>query len=547
MKSKYFSFSLIIICSIILYSFAAGGKNYFEVKKNIEILYNLFKELSIGYVDELDMNRLTLAGLDSMTGSLDPYTVYYPEEDMEGYLMQTTGRYGGIGALISTDNGFVIVSEPYEGAPAAKAGLKAGDRIIKIDNKSMKGLKSDDVSRLLKGQPGTEVVITVERHGQKDLITKKLIREEIKLDSVPYYGLLDNGSGYILLNNFTDDCHSEVRNALDQLKKQNATSIILDLRNNPGGLLNEAVDIASLFVDKGSTVVSTKGSDIGGGYVYKTKEAPLDKNIPMVVLIDRGSASASEIIAGVMQDYDRAVILGEKSFGKGLVQSTRELGYNGKLKLTTSKYFLPSGRCIQAIDYSGKYKDGADKIPDSLRTAYKTSNGRKVYDAGGVDPDIESISEELSYIASSLIGKKHIFYFATEYVAKHPNIETADKFNLPDADYDAFIAFVQDKDYDYTTYTENKLEALMKQAEEDKYLDIISPELNEIKKSLAHDKELDLMKYKNDIRYLLEEEIVSRYYLQKGRVLSSLRSDPAIAKAKAVLSNATEYNKILKN
>lgn len=546
MKVKNKHIFLLILAGAMTMSFAAGGKNYFEVKKNIEILYNLFKELSIGYVDDLNMDRLTLAGLDSMTNSLDPYTVYYPEEDQEGYFMQTTGKYGGIGALISTDNGFVIISEPYQDSPAAKAGLKAGDKIIKIDTKNMKGMKSDEVSRLLKGLPGTEVTITVERYGQKEPITKKVTREEIKLPSVPYFGMLDGKIGYILLGNFTDNCHSEVRNALQDLLKQNATSIMLDLRNNPGGLLQEAVDIAGLFLDKNSTVVSTKGGGEEIGMIYKTKEPPVDKNIPLTILVNRGSASASEIIAGVMQDYDRAVILGEKSFGKGLVQSTRDLGYNSMLKLTTSKYYLPSGRCIQAIDYSGKYKDGADKIPDSLRTAYKTTNGRKVFDAGGIDPDMESVPEELSYIAGSLIAKKHIFYFASEYVAKHPNIAAPQNFSLTDAEFDDFINFVQGKDYDYMTLSEKNLEEIMANAQEEKYLDTISLELNELKKIILHDKQTDLAKYKNDIRYLLEEEIVSRYYFQQGRILSSLRSDPAILKAKEVLNNPSQYQKILK-
>ncbi len=540
----------LLLFSIISLSFAANrsSSSQFEISKNLDIFATMFKELDMYYVDEVDPEKLIRTGIDAMLNSLDPYTTFYSEEDMEGYRMQTTGKYGGIGALIRRTDDYVIISEPYEDFPAFKAGLIAGDKILQIDGVPAKGKSTDEVSKMLKGKPGTSVELTIERFGDGKPMVKNLTRDEVKIKNVPYYGLLeDKKTGYIRLGNFTEDCSKEVSNALKELKKtHNIESVVLDLRGNPGGLLNEAISVANIFVDKGQEIVSTKGRKQEWSNSYKSKQTPVDLEIPLAVLVDRGSASASEIVAGVIQDLDRGIIIGQRSFGKGLVQTTKVVGYNSKVKLTTAKYYLPSGRCIQAIDYSGGYNDNLEKISDTLRTAFKTKNGRMVYDAGGVDPDIKTELDSYANISQSLMGKQLIFRYVNEYRLSHPTIPTPDEFELVQADYDDFVKFVGDKDYDYTTSSEQLLKDLEDSAKEEKYLEVIQEDLDNLTSKIKHDKQKDLYKFQEEIEQLLEYEIVSRYFYQTGRIQESLEDTKEIKAALEVFADADKYKQLLK-
>ncbi len=551
MLKKYSGLNVlaIILFSIFSVSFVAKtSNNYFEITKNLDIFATMFKELDMFYVDEVDPEKLIRTGIDAMLNSLDPYTTFYSEEDMEGYRMQTTGKYGGIGALIRRTDDYVIISEPYEGFPAFKAGLMAGDKILEIDGVPAKGKSTDDVSKMLKGKPGTDVELKIERFGDKTPMTKTLTRDEVKIKNVPYYGVLENGkTGFIRLSNFTEDCSKEVSDALKELKSEhNIQSVVLDLRGNPGGLLNEAISVANIFVDKGQEIVSTKGRKQEWSNSYKSKSAPVDTEIPLAVLIDRGSASASEIVAGVIQDMDRGVIIGQRSFGKGLVQTTKVVGYNSKVKMTTAKYYLPSGRCIQAIDYSGGYNDNLEKIPDSLRTSFKTTNGRTVYDAGGVDPDIDIDIEMYANITQSLMNKQLIFGYVNQYRLKHSTIPTPDKFELAQADYDDFVKFISKEDYDYTTSSEQLLKDLEESAKEEQYLAVIEDDLENLTSKIKHDKQKDLYKFQEEIEQLLEYEIVSRYYYQTGRIQESLEDTKEVAAAMEVFADTDKYKKLLK-
>lgn len=537
------------IMSLGIFAFTAAD-NYFEVTKNLDIFTTLYKELNTYYVDTLNPEKLMRAGTVEMLGELDPYTDYIPEEDMDDYRMQTTGKYGGIGAVIGTRGEWVIVTEPYEGFPAQKSGLMAGDRIIEVDGKSAKNFKTDQVSAMLKGKPGTEVVVKVKRPnaaGAEDDLTVKMVREEIKIKNVPYYGVVDGGIGYIRLGNFTERAGQEVRNALvDMESKGKLKGIILDLRGNPGGLLHEAINVSNVFIDKNIEVVATKGKIPEWNKSFYSLNDPTDLRTPMVVLADGGSASAAEIVSGSLQDLDRAVILGQKTFGKGLVQSTRSLPYGAKLKITTAKYYIPSGRCIQAINYAERNEDGSVKrVPDSLKVAFKTRNGRTVYDGGGIDPDISVEPERLANITISLLTKNHIFEYATEYRAKHKKIGDAKTFVLTDAEYNDFVAWVSKKEYDYTTRSEKVLEDLKKTADKEHYLSEIETDLDALKKTMMHDKQRDLEKQKPQIKSLLEEEIVSRYYFNTGRAEASLKSDNELKAAIDALKDEKKINELL--
>jgi len=535
---------------MLVSTFAFTTSSYFEVTKNLDIFTTLYKELNTYYVDTLNPEKLMHAGIDEMLGNLDPYTDYIPVENMVYYRLQTTGRYGGIGAVIGTRNEWVIVTEPYEGFPAAKSGLQAGDKIIDVDGKSAKNYKTDQVSAMLKGKPGTEVVVKVmrpDKDGNENEMTVKMVREEIKIKNVPYFGMLDKNIGYIRLGGFTERAGAEVRIALQQLEAGgNLKGVIFDLRGNPGGLLNEAINVANVFIDKNIEVVSTKGKIDDWNKAFFSENEPVDLKVPMVVLADGGSASAAEIVSGSLQDLDRAVILGQKTFGKGLVQSTRSLPFGAKLKVTTAKYYIPSGRCIQAINYAERNEDGSVKrIPDSLKVAFKTRNGRTVYDGGGIDPDITIEPERLTNITISLLTKNHIFDYATEYHAKHPKIAAAKDFVLTDAEYNEFITWLSKKDYDYTTRSEKVLEDLTKSAEKEHYYEGIKNDLDSLKKTMMHDKQNDLIKEKAQIKSLLEEEIASRYYLNTGRSEASLKNDTEVAKAIEVLKDTKRVNTIL--
>ena len=519
--------------------------NYFEISKNLEIFSDIYKDLNLYYVDEIDPNQIMRIGIDAMLASLDPYTNYISEAEMEGYRLQTTGRYGGIGAMIRKKGDYIAIVESYENSPAFKSGIQAGDIILQVNNKSIEGKSVDEVDKILKGQPGTEVTLLIKR---PDIFEEKIYilkREDIVLENVPYYGMVNERVGYIRLDQFTDAAGRNVENALKELQKNTKlTGIILDLRGNPGGLLHEAVNVSNIFIEKNKLVVSTKGKVMEQD--YKTINQPADLDIPLAVLTNRGSASASEIVAGVIQDYDRGVIIGQQTFGKGLVQQTRNVSYKTKLKLTTAKYYMPSGRCIQAIDYSHRNDDGSvAKIPDSLKNSFKTTKGRVVYDGGGIAPDVEIEDQKFSNITLSLLNKDLIFDYATKYKNAHATIAPAKEFSLTDQEYGDFIVFLSNRDYDYQTKTEKLLGDLMVNAKEEKYYDAVNSELNMLQSKIKHDKEKDLYKFKHEIKELLESEIVSRYYAQTGRIEASFDDDPDILKALYYFNNKEAYNNML--
>lgn len=545
---KKFKFAVIIAvlggASLLSYSFV---DSYFEVSKNLDIFATLFRELNIYYVDETNPGDLMKKGIDDMLSSLDPYTNFIPESEIEDYRYMTTGQYGGIGALIRQDGDYIYISEPYEGFPAQKADLRAGDKILKINDTEIKGKKTEDVSKFLKGQPSSAIKLLIEREGEKKPLEKTLNREEIKIKSVPYSGMVSPTIGYIKLTGFTENAATEVKDALVELKKKpELKSVVFDLRGNPGGLLKEAVDIVNLFAEKGTDIVSTRGKVKDWDRTHKAINTPVDLEIPIAILIDRGSASASEIVSGALQDLDRGVVIGQRSYGKGLVQQTRPLSYNAQLKVTVAKYYTPSGRCIQALDYSHRNEDGnVDKVPDSLITAFKTRNGRIVYDGGGVAPDVATEVPKYSSILTSLVTKNLIFNYATKYRNEHSSIPTAKQFNLSDSEYDDFVAFLNGKEYDYTTKTEKALDELKKDAQDDKTLDAIKADIDALKNKVMHNKKEDLVKYKPEIKQFLEEEIASRYYFQNGRLEASLKDDADLKEALSLLSDSNRYNKIL--
>lgn len=527
-------------------SFSKFDDINFEISKNLDIYFTLFKELNLYYVDEKAPADLVKTSIDKMLQTLDPYTVYIPESQMEDYKLMTTGEYGGIGALIRKSGEYIVIAEPYENFPAYKAGLKAGDLILEVDGNSIKGKSSEDISNVLKGQPNSTLKLLLKRPGVEKEFEKEIVREEIKINSVPYSGLISEGIGYIRFSSFTQNSGEEVKNAfLDLKEKYNIKSLVLDLRGNPGGLLLEAVNITNLFVKKGEEVVSTKGKISEWNKTYKTVNQAIDAEIPIVALVNRSSASASEIVSGAFQDLDRAVIVGERTFGKGLVQTTRPLSYNSKLKVTTAKYYIPSGRCIQALDYAHRNEDGSvGKIPDSLITEFSTKNGRKVFDGGGVMPDIEVKPIYLSKIAVSLVAENYIFDYATLYANKHENIDSASTFSITDEDYTDFISYLNDKDFDYNTISERKLDELIEITEKEKYYDSAKEEFDILKQKIAHDKNKDLQTFKEEIIELLNEEIISRYYYQKGRIQFALTKDPEVEKAIEVLNNKEEYEAV---
>jgi carboxyl-terminal processing protease len=539
---------VIPLAAILLFGFTYSKDKEFEIVKNLDIFYSLFRELNLFYVDETDPKQLIEASIDGMLKSLDPYTTYIPADEQENFAFMTTGEYGGIGALIRKGGNYTIISEPYEGFPAQKAGLKAGDTIFSINGTTTRGKEISAVSEMLKGSPNTTVKLNLKRWGDTKSIDVDLIREQITIPSIPYYGLIKDKIGYILLTGFTKNAGEETRNALKQLISEGAMSVIIDLRGNPGGLLIESVNVTNLFVEKDREIVSTRGRVKQWDAVYKTGNQPVDTTIPVVVLVNRSSASASEIVAGALQDLDRAVIVGQKTFGKGLVQTTRPLSYDAQLKVTTAKYYIPSGRCIQAVDYSNRNEDGSvGVIPDSMIREFTTKNGRKVYDGGGISPDVRIDPEPPGNITISLYTKNLIFDYATEYAATHKSFGSLENMSFSDADYNDFLHFISTKNYDYITESDDKLTELIGIARSEKYYAGAENEFEALKKKLAHDKEKDLQTFKGEIKDLIIEEIASRYYYQKGKVRASLIDDKALDKAMEICEDGELYRSLLMN
>ena len=537
---------LLMTVPVIYFSFSGPDDRYFDIARNLDIFATLYKEVNALYVDEVNPNTLMRTGIDAMLSSLDPYTNYIPEDDIEDFRTQSSGEYGGIGAVTGRINGKVMVIMLMDGYSAQQSGLKICDEVIAINGVPIKGLTSDQTNELMKGQADRNVSLTVKRYNQADPITLEFKREKVKIENVPYYGMVTENIGVVKLTEFTEQAGRSVKNAVLDLREKGAEKIILDPRGNPGGLLLEAVNTTNVFIPKGMEVVSTKGKVDDNNQTYKTLDNPVDTEIPLAVLINSGSASASEIVAGTLQDYDRAVIIGEKSFGKGLVQVSRPLSYNSQLKVTTAKYYTPSGRCIQALDYSHRRPDGSvGKVPDSLKSEFKTANGRNVYDGGGIDPDIEVRGEDISPIAYVLQTKGLLFDYATKYYYEHPTIESAESFTLSDADYEEFKKWLRTRDYSYTSQVERNLKDMIENASDEKYYDLIKDELKELQEVIVESKGKDLELYASQIRTLLEEEITGRYYLEKGSIESTFDADPDLQAAINVLDDPGELQRLL--
>ena len=533
--------AIIAVAGISFYSFTQDEKN-FEMAKSLDIYHTLFRELNMFYVDEVDPSKLVKTSIDDMLESLDPYTTYISEDQMEDFRFMTTGEYAGIGALISKQNNKIVIAEPYEGFPAQKFGLKAGDVLIEVEGKSTESMNTEDVSSLLKGPANKPVKIKYERYGEKKPLTVDVVREKISIDAVPYYGMLDKNTAYIRLSSFTANCSNDVKKALLELKKNEPHSLVLDLRGNPGGLLMEAVEIVNLFVPKGSEIVSTRGKVTQWDKVYKATSDPVDTVINIAVLTNSGSASASEIVAGAIQDLDRGIVVGTRTFGKGLVQTTRDLTYNTKLKVTTAKYYIPSGRCIQALDYSHRNEDGSvGTVPDSLISEFLTKKGRKVYDGGGVAPDVKIDSESLSSLSIALYSKFLIFDFATKYSNENASIASPENFAVNDEIYNQFISFVKENKFEYESESQAELNDLIDHAKKEKYYSLAQNEFEALKAKLAPDFDKDSKEFSEEIKELLQDEIVKRYYYQKGAIRAAINDDKGIKKAIEELNSETAY------
>ena len=537
---------IIAIVGVSFYSFNRDQKN-FEVAKNLDIYHTLFRELNMFYVDDVNPNKLIKTSIDEMLSSLDPYTNYISEDKIEDFRFMTTGEYAGIGALISKQKDKIVIAEPYKGFPADKFGMKAGDVILEVSGKATSEMNTQDVSSLLKGPANKPVTIKLQRPGAKKPYTVDVVREKISINAVPYYGMLDDNTAYIRLSSFTANCSKEVQKAFLELKENNPESLILDLRGNPGGLLMESVKIVNLFVPKGEEIVSTRGKVKQWDKTYNAMANPIDTTIRIAVLTNRNSASASEIVAGAIQDLDRGVVVGTRTFGKGLVQTTRDLSYNAKLKVTTAKYYIPSGRCIQALDYSHRNDDGSvGHIPDSLITEFTTKNGRKVFDGGGVAPDIKIEGELLSPLAIELITNFMVFDFATKFAYENETIAQPEDFEISDEIYTQFSAFVKESSFEYESQSEGEFEELIKTAKREKYFGLAEAEFEALKVKLEPNLDKDLVEFKSEISELLEDEIVSRYYYQKGAIRAAINDDKGIIKAIEELNSATNYKAYFK-
>lgn len=537
--------ALPIVAIAALFTLTSAATNYFEISKYLEIFIGVYKNLNTYYVDEIDPEELVMKGIDAMLEDLDPYSDYVPSEEVEDFNTQSSGEYGGIGATVRKTGDYIAVVSPFEGSPADQVGLQAGDKFLKISGKDVKGKSSNEVISLLKGEPGTPVEVTIGRGDEE--FDRTIVREVIKIKNVTYSGMVDDGIAYVKLSSFTDGAGEEVSEAINNLKANNeVTGLILDLKGNGGGLLSEAINVTNVFVPKGEPIVSIKTRSKSQDRTYRTRQAATDDTTPLVVLIDGNTASASEIVSGSVQDLDRGVIIGRNSFGKGLVQSTRDMAYDSKLKLTTAKYLIPSGRCVQRLNYSEKDADGNPKaLPDSLRTAFKTKNGRTVYDGSGVMPDIEVEIEAFPEVSFALFAKNYIYDYSIKYKEEHEAIANPEEFVMTDAEYEDFKQFVSDKDYSYQTETEEELEDLREAAEEEKLSDAFYEQLADLEEQLEANKKDDLDNYKDEIKFLLEREIAARYYYTAGRIANSLDDDDEVKKAIEILNNKAEYNSLL--
>jgi len=543
MKSKKILIGamLVVVIGLGFFSFNRDEKN-FEVAKNLDIYYTLFRELNMFYVDEVNPNKLIKTSIDDMLESLDPYTNFISEDKMEDFRFLTTGEYAGIGALISKQGDKIVIAEPYEGFPAQKSGLKAGDILLEVEGKNTEKMNTEDVSNLLKGPANKAVKIKYERYGDKKPVTIDVVREKISIPAVPYYGMIDNNTAYIALSSFTDNCSQELKNAFLELKKNNPQALILDLRGNPGGLLNEAVEIVNFFVPKGSEIVSTKGKVTQWDKDYRATSAPLDTTIRIAVLTNSGSASASEIVAGAIQDLDRGIIVGTRTFGKGLVQTTRDLSYNTKLKVTTAKYYIPSGRCIQALDYSHRNDDGSvGTVPDSLISEFSTKKGRKVFDGGGVAPDVKFEGQTVSNLSIALVTKYMIFDFATKFSSENATIASPEEFVVTDDVYKQFIAFVKEKNFVYESESQTELDDLIDHAKKEKYYSMAQNEFEALKTKLQANFDKDAVEFGDEVKELMKDEIISRYYYQKGSIRAAISDDKGIKKAIEELNSPVNY------
>ncbi len=539
-KKKYI---LPVLASAFLYVGVSFKDDFFEIAKQIEIFTTLFKELNMNYVDETNPGDLMDKAVKSMLASLDPYTVYFNEQDVVKFKINNTGEYTGIGAQISRKNDKLIIKEPYKNFPADKAGLKAGDAIIQIGDILLSDFK-EDASQLFKGAKNTKINVKYIRQGKT--LTTQIILDEVEIKSVPFFGKIDDKTGYIVLTHFTKKASQETKEALEQLKKEGAERIILDLRGNPGGLLNEAVNICNLFVPKNEVIVTTKSKIQKHNNIYKTSREPVDTEIPLVILVNGKSASASEIVSGALQDLDRAVVIGSRSYGKGLVQRPVELTYGTQLKVTISRYYTPAGRCIQALDYAHKDKNGvATKTEAKNYTAFKTRKGRTVYDGGGIQPDIELEETKSTPIMDALVKNDGIFNYATRYYYKNPNLGNQIP-TLSDTDYLDFKTFLKDQKFSFDTETELALKNTLAVAKKEKIDESINKEYQQLLVALQKSEENLLDKYQKEIKNLLVDEIILRYQYQEGLYQYYLKNNSEIKKAVNVLNNSTEYKSILK-
>lgn len=547
LNRKMAAAALVVVVAGGLLGFKDDDRN-FQIVKNLDVFNSLFKELDLFYVDTIDAEKAIGTGIEAMLRQLDPYTVYYPESQTEELKMMTTGKYAGIGSVIRFHKAKnrVAIAEPYENMPAAKVGLKPGDIILDIDGKDILGKSTSEVSDLLRGEAGTSFLLRVQRPGTERPLEFKVTRESIQTPTIPYYGVVGDGIGYIYLTSFTENCSRDVRRAFIDLKQKGVTSLILDLRGNPGGLMSEAVEILNLFLPKGVEVLSTKGKLKQAASVSKTTKEPLDTQMPLAVLVDGESASASEIVAGALQDLDRAVIVGNRTFGKGLVQVIRDLPYNGNLKVTTSKYYIPSGRCVQAINYQHRDASGrAERVPDSLTNVFHTAAGREVRDGGGVTPDRKVELEKAPTMLYYLDAHDVVFDYVTDYCLRHGTIADAEHFTLSDAEYEIFKQQVKKSDFTYDKESEKALKALRDIAGIEGYMDDAKPEFEALEKKLSHNLDRDLDYFSKEIRQLVAGEIVKNYYHQRGAVVYSLRYDRGLEEARAVLRDTAAYREIL--